>query len=105
MAFTGNEGEMVPLDQAAEWTANYRNSDHFDGVNAMFYGKNKLMSLLNQRGCVGIRIYKAIDEKGNPIMVLVGADSNQNDMTGQYILERGFGCPPYCDGNGSPLMG
>lgn len=106
MAFTGNEGEMVSLEDAARWTANYRNSEHFDGVNAIFYGINHLNSLLNQRACQGIRIYKAIDDDGNPIMVLVGADEEGNDMTDGYVLERGFGCPPNCNnGGGSPLMG
>lgn len=105
MEFTGNEGEMVSLEDAARWTANYRNSEHFDGVNAIFYGINHLNTLLNQRACQGIRIYKAMDDNGNPVMVLVGADGEGNDMTEGYILERGFGCPINCDGNGSPLMG
>lgn len=104
MAFTGNEGEMVSLEDASRWTSKYRNSEHFDGVNAIFYGINNLTSLLNQRACQGIRIYKAIDDDGNPVMVLVGADEDGNDMTDGLILERGIGCPPNC-GGGSSLMG
>lgn len=105
MAFTGNEGEMVSLDDAARWTANYRNSERFDGVNAIFYGINHLNSLLSQRACQGIRIYKAIDDDGNPIMVLVGTNEDGNDITDGYILERGVGCPPNCDSQNSVLMG
>lgn len=106
MAFTGDEGEMVSLEDASKWTSNYRNSEYFDGVNAIFYGINNINSLLNQEDCKGIRIYKAIDDDGNPIMVLVGANGDGDDMTDGLILERGVGCPPNCSGGGgSPLMG
>jgi hypothetical protein len=100
MSFTGNEGEMIELNDGAAWTANYRNSERYDGVNAIFYGKTKLLSILNQTNCVGIRIYKAIDPDGNPVMVLVGTDASENDLTGGYVLERGVTCPPTCGGGG-----
>lgn len=105
MSFTGNEGEFVTLQDAARWTSNYRSSQNFDGVKAAFYGSTKLNTLINQRGCKGLRIYKGIDDAGLPVMVLVGVDANGNDITANFVLERGVGCPPNCDGNGSPLMG
>jgi len=108
MSFNGNEGEMIDLNTGAQWTANYRDSQFNDGVNSIFYGKNNLLKILNQANCVGIRIYKAIDQRGAPVMVLVGADANENDQTSGYILERGSPCPPNCGGGGgasSPLQG
>lgn len=100
MAFNGEEGQIITLTQASAWTANYRNSANPDSVHAQFYGKNKLKTILNQTGCVGIRIYKGIDDNGAPVLILVGTDANENDMTSGYILERGIGCPPYCGGGG-----
>jgi len=101
MSFNGNEGQMVDLSDAAGWTKTYRNSSNYDGVNAIFYGKNKLNTLLGQEGCVGIRIYKGIDDSGVPVMVLVGTDANENDILGSYVLERGTPCPQNCGGGGT----
>lgn len=107
MSFNGNEGEMIDINTGGEWTANYRKSRYNDGVNSIFYGKNKLMDLLNQSNCVGIRIYKAIDDRNAPVMVLIGTDANENDLTDGYVLERGTPCPPQCGGGGAtnPLQG
>lgn len=105
MSFTGNEGDFITVTQGSQWTANFRNSANFDGVKAQFYGKSKLNTVLRQTGCVGIRIYRAIDDTGAPVLVLVGVDVNENDMHTGYILEKGNACPPYCGGGGSPLQG
>ncbi len=100
MAFNGDEGQQISLSDASSWTANYRNSSGDDGVHAQFYGKNKLKNIVNQTGCVGIRIYKGIDSQGVPVLILVGTDADENDMTSGYILERGVPCPPYCGSGG-----
>jgi hypothetical protein len=101
MSFNGNEGQMVDLMDAAKWTKAYRMSSGYDGVNAIFYGKNKLSTLLDQEGCVGIRIYKGIDDDGVPVMVLVGTDANENDILDNYVLERGSPCPNNCGSGGT----
>ena len=51
--------------------------------------------------------YKAIDERDTPVMVLIGTDANENDLTGGYVLDRGVPCPPFCGGGGTtnPLQG
>jgi len=109
MSFNGNEGEVISLETASGWTANFRNSGTFDGINAIFYGMNKISSILNQEGCVGIRIYRAIDDDHNPVLVLVGTDENENDLLDGIIVERGTSCPPMCGGGGglppNPLQG
>lgn len=103
MSFTGNEGAYITLTQGNAWTANYRNA-HPNSVKAHFYGKTKLQEVLNQSGCVGIRIYRAIDDTGVEELVLVGVNANGSDLTGGLILDRSFACPPYCD-TFSSLMG
>jgi hypothetical protein len=101
MAFTTNDGEYITLQDAISWTANYRNSSGYTGVKAQFYGKTKLSGLIQQQGCVGIRIYYAIDSNNAPVLVLIGTDANGNDIESSMILERGSVCPPNCGGGGS----
>jgi hypothetical protein len=108
MSFNGNEGEHITLNSAISWTSNYRNSGNFNGINAIFYGKNHIKDILAQPGCVGIRIYDAIDDAGVPVKVLIGTDANENDLLNGLIIERGTPCPPYCGGGGgvtNPLQG
>jgi hypothetical protein len=96
MAFNGNEGTYITLAQGTTFTASYRNANP-SATKAHFYGKTKLQELLNQSGCVGIRMYRAIDDTGATQLVLVGVSSNEADMTSGLILDRSVLCPPYCD--------
>ena len=63
---------------------------------AEFLGKEKIIELLNQEGCVGIRTYYAINDEGKKVLVLVGAESDENDMENGLIIEHGYLCPPFC---------
>jgi len=103
MAFTGNEAEKFPLVTATEWTKNYRKANP-NGIKAHFFGMNIIKEILAQPTCVGIRCYYALDEKGIQQLIMVGADSNEDDMYNGIIAEVSYPCPPYC-GNGSPLLG
>jgi len=105
MSFNGNEGQFVTLAEASQWTANFRETSCFQGIHAQFYGKSKIQDILRQPGCVGIRVYRALDDLGVPIVVLVGTDANENDLYNGLILEKGTQCPPYCGGDGNPLQG
>jgi hypothetical protein len=96
MSFDGNEGKVVSLEEAAIWTANYRNSIQPSETIAHFIGKNKLLELLEQENCVGVRIYYGIDENGEQNLVFVGADENENDLVNGVIVEYAPKCPPKC---------
>jgi hypothetical protein len=98
--FNGAEGELIDTDQAATWTANYRAAEGENATKASFYGREILQKLLDQDGCIGIRIYYAIDERGQKQMVLVGADVDGNDLV-EMIVDSGVVCPPYCTGTGN----
>jgi hypothetical protein len=92
MAFDGNEGTMITLDEGATLTRNYRTTYPRKSLGA-FFGKERLLELLNQPECMGIRIYLG-EENSDFQMVLVGADANQDDLL-DLILDRGKGFPPY----------
>jgi hypothetical protein len=102
MSFNGDESESVTLSNAATWTAAFRSANP-NAIKGHFFGKNKINDILNQSGCVGIRIYNGIDN-GTPVLILVGVTSNENDMTSGTIIERAVLCPPYC-GTGNSLNG
>jgi hypothetical protein len=104
MAFTTSDGEFISLDDAKTWTANHRNSENYNGVKALFYGKAKVAQILQQQGCVGLRVYYAIDDQGLPVLVLIGTDAEGNDIESSLILERGIICPPNCGGGDGSLQ-
>ena len=64
--------------------------------------KEKIKAILDQSECKGIRFYFAVNDKGENTLVLVGADSNQNDMVDGLIADRLFPCPTIC-GNSNDL--
>ena len=94
-------GETITLAQGAQWCENFRDEFPLE-VKAFHYSKNIIESVLNQSGCTGIRIYNALNEDKDRCVVIVGVDSNGNDLTQGHILDRGEKCPPICPSD-SPL--
>ena len=95
MAFNGSEGGEITLEVAAAMTKNYRNANR-GATKAHFFGKDILNDILNQTGCVGIRMYYGIDAAGLKQLVIVGADANENDMTTGIIGDMSLPCPNLC---------
>jgi hypothetical protein len=96
MAFNGDEGAVVPLADASRWTANYRKTVPAGEIIGQFVGKNQLMKILNQKGCMGIRFYYGIGDDGKKNLIAVGAGSDENDMVDGVILDQFFVCPKMC---------
>lgn len=55
---TGREGAPIDLKTATQWTRNYRRMRPNERISH-FFGREHLQNLLNQEGCLGIRIYYA----------------------------------------------
>ncbi len=104
--FTGKEGGILPEALLKKWMQQHH--DHHE-MRAHFFGKDIIMSLLNQTGCVGIRIHYAIDDKGKKQLILVGTNEKGQDLWpsssgGKGKLKDGGGggsdqsmpCPPFC---------
>jgi hypothetical protein len=96
MSFNGNEGDYITLEEGAAMTASYRSSVQPGTVTGQFVGKEKLIQILNQPNCVGIRMYYGLDEFNENSIVAVGVDSNENDITNGHIIDRFIKCPPRC---------
>lgn len=95
-AFTGDEDHSINLEEAAKLTANYRESAGAESFLGGYFSKNAILNILNQQSCVGLRIYNAKTDAGEPTFVLVGVNSSGDDLTGGELAEFVSGCPPYC---------
>lgn len=102
MAFTGNEAEEFPLETAAEWTRNYQATINQGDTVSHFFGRDIIERILAQEGCMGIRVYYALDDNDNKQMIMVGANADENDLYEGIIAEVSSPCPPFCPSN-SPL--
>lgn len=99
---TGREGEIFDFKLATEWTKNYRDINRGEIVS-QFFGHEILTKLLEQPGCMGIRMYYANDKpvngwqrfiialsrfllkvigniEGKPHLILVGATKDGRDI-------------------------
>lgn len=73
-------GEHIGYDLGVKMVKDYY--DKYGEGGAQFVGRNILQQILDQPGCIGINIYKALNEKGEKTYVLVGLDK-----ANQPILE------------------
>jgi hypothetical protein len=96
MSFNGNEGDFITLREGSEMTKRYRDTIQPGEVIGVFMGKEKIKAILDQSECKGIRFYFAVNDRGENTLVLVGADSNQNDMVNGLIADKGYPCPIEC---------
>ena len=101
MSFTGNENHDISLDVAAEWTENYRNANP-GAVKGHYFGKTAIQAILSQDDAVGIRIYYALNDKGEKQLIITGVDANENDLYEGLLAENSITCPPKC-GVSNPL--
>jgi len=102
-------GDPIDLITAKEWTANYQDTNP-EKIKAHFFGSEIIQQILAETGAVGIRIYYALDEKGEQKLLLVGVDSEGNDLLPlegaslldgeeNTIADYSLPCPSYCSGD------
>jgi hypothetical protein len=94
--YSGNEDHSITLQEGAAITKAYRLSASSNDALAHYFGGNAIKKVLEQSGCVGIRLYYGKHADGSSALVIVGVDHNGNDIallsccpirveTGQYI--------------------
>src|SRR5262245_55587198 len=94
--FTGSEDHDISLADAAAMTKAYRMSMPTGSRKGGFFGRDGIESLLAQEGCVGIRYYHGLDSRGEPVIILVGTDENEDDLVDGRLLEFAIPCPNQC---------
>lgn len=96
MSFNGGEGRAIDPNKAGEWTKSFREA-HAGEIGAHFFGRDILMSILNQQGCQGIRFYYGTDGSA-PQLLAVGADGDENDQLGgnRIVADESICCPTNC---------
>ena len=104
-----NTGEPISGETAKRWIDNYKNANPDpDTIIATFYGVNRINEILAQPDCIGIRTYYTIDDKGVQRLILVGVNSEGDNIwdktstlpgEGGLIMEFGGLCPPNCPTN------
>lgn len=97
MAFDPNAGGSIDLSSAADLTKNWRdNRPTFP--RGFYFSKTCFDQLLTQGGCVGIRTYCAESATGEMKMVMVGVDSNGDDILGStpLVMDYAEPCPATC---------
>jgi len=97
MALPQKNNQIISLDEASKLTNKYRDQAAKDAIKGGLFWKDYVQKLLDQPDCVAMRYYHAQDDKGNPIIVLVGVDSAGNDISDGVLLELSPWCPPFCD--------
>jgi hypothetical protein len=97
-----DSGEVITLQEAIAYTAAYRQK-YPNEVKAFFVGTNKLNLVLEQPGCMGIRIYNGYSVQESRVnMVIIGVGTDGEDLVNGVILEHLIPCPKFCSKN-SPL--
>lgn len=103
--------KMIGLEQAVTMRNVYKESKETilaEGISkdilpqAERFDKQHVLDLLNQENCEGLRVYYSMDESQNFHMLLVGVDSEGEDIIDAnepLILDEGGKCPPYCSTN------
>lgn len=103
MEINENSGGPISLEEAQVYVDEFRKKFP-DEIKAIFMGSVNFNALLDQKDCIGIRIYNGYDTKeGRMNFVFVGVSSEGSDITEGVIMDRGWPCPKYCDIN-SELM-
>ena len=99
MPIDRHTGEFINLSEAKTLAHDFQND--FPSSHKCYYvGVEKLQELMAQEGCMGIRIYRALDKtRGEETLVVVGVNEQCKDMTDGKILDKMRPCPNDCDAN------
>jgi hypothetical protein len=71
-------GEHIGYDLGVKMVKDY--FDKYQEGGAQFIGKNILNQILEQPNCIGINVYKALNEQGEKTYVIVGMDKDANPI-------------------------
>ena len=97
MPIDRHTGEFIDLNEAKTLAHDFQTSNS-SSHKCYYLGVEKLQQIIDQNGCMGVRIYRALDKtRGEETLVLVGVNAECKDMTDGKILDRSIPCPTQCD--------
>jgi hypothetical protein len=96
MNYTGHENHSISLPDAAAMTQRFRNANPPGTIISEYFGADAINSILSQPGCVGIRLYYAMDDNSVQHHVISGVDANGDDLFNGVLADNGQTCPPNC---------
>lgn len=99
--FTGNEDQEITLSAGHDLTKKYRDNNPGQ-ILGHYFSKKTLNSILMQTESVGARIYYAEGADGTKELVIVGVDTNENDLVQGFVGDRTYKSPPHT-GNANSL--
>lgn len=106
MKLDKQSGTVINLEEAVSYTHSFQEQQP-EATKSFYVGAEKIRSILQQEGCMGIRMYNGnVADANNEIktnLVLVGVNEEGEDMTDGIILERLIRCPTICPKQ-SPLI-
>lgn len=103
MEINRNSGEVISEEQAVSYTHSFQNENP-NAIKSYFVGTDKLNRILEQEGCIGVRIYDGYNaETSKENRVLVGVDLEGEDISTGVIVEELSPCPTQCP-KSSPLI-
>jgi hypothetical protein len=100
MSFNGTEGSAISETMAGAWTKNYRDQPN-SSLLSHFFGRDILLQILAQEGCMGIRFYYALDDAGGKQLIAAGVSVEENDQLGDTfkVADDSKGGPPHSGAN------
>lgn len=102
MALPPKKDQAITLEAASQLTANFRRTSQPNPVIAAGFWKETVQKILDQTGCVALRIYYGQNPDGSPAPVLVGVNDKGDDLTAGILGDDNYPCPPFC-GAPNPL--
>lgn len=105
--FSPADGAPIEKVKADKWIKKYKDKHPGkDEIIARFFGKDIVQKILDQKDCVGIRIYSAIGDENENQQLIVGAREDGSNiwpkdaqlLTAEdaIIADASKPCPPYC---------
>ena len=91
------QDHQISLTDAKRYIENYSKNPTAPTIKGGFFWREIFDKILEQPGCVGIRIYYAKMDDGSPTFVIIGVDEQEKEITAGIIGQVVKPCPPYCE--------
>lgn len=104
--YDGSDSGPIDLSLAKDWIENFRNTIDAHDTRSHYFGRNVIDNILLQDNCTGLRIYYALKDNGEKVLIIAGVDSGGNIMLplsqtvtiGENILaDYSWPCPTVCN--------